>query len=112
MAAQQPVAQQPDQRKHAKGEALHHQVQPRVFQAVANLLAGQVDPMQEKHHEDADIDDPLGVHGAAAGAKGRKEVRQQRGEQHAAEEPVGHYAFEVAEDVHRAPRVVRKVDLA
>ncbi|MNG08805.1 hypothetical protein D3C84_921890 [compost metagenome] len=87
-------------------------MQADVLQTVADLFAGQVDPVQEEHHEDADVDHPFSMHGAARGAKGWKEVRQQRGEQHAAQEPVGHRAFEVSEDMHRAPQVVRKVDLA
>lgn len=79
---------------------------------MADLFAGQVDAMEEKHHEDADVHDPFRMHCATRGAEAGEEIRQQRGEQHAAQEPVGHHAFEVSENLHRAPQVVRKVDLA
>ena len=88
MAAQQQVGPQPYQREDDKGEALHHQVQAQVFQAVADLLAGQVDPMQEEHQEHADVDDPFCVHGAAGAAERGEQVRQKRGQYHAAQKPV------------------------
>lgn len=72
VAAQQPFADQPNQRKHPKGKTLHRQVQPRVPQAVADLFAGQVDAMEEKHHEDADVHDPFRMHCATRGAEAGK----------------------------------------
>jgi hypothetical protein len=80
---------------------LHHDVQFPVFQALADLFARQVDAVQEEHHENADIDDDLGVHGAALGTKLREEIRQHGGQHHAAQEPVGHQALEVFENEHK-----------
>ena len=65
MAAEQFVGDQPDQREHNKREALHHHMQADVLEAVADLLAGQVDPVQEKHQKHTDVDHPFSVHGAA-----------------------------------------------
>jgi len=74
MGAQQLVGDHPDQREDDKGEALHHDVQADVFQAVADLFAGQVDPMQEKHQKHTDIDYPFRVHCTACAAEMREHI--------------------------------------
>ena len=74
MRAQQCVGDHPDQREDDKGEALNHEVQADVFQAVADLFAGQVDPVQEEHQEHADVDHHFRVHAAASAAERREDV--------------------------------------
>lgn len=77
MGAQQLVGDDPDQRENDEGEALNHEVQADVFKAVADLLAGQVDPVQEKHQEHTDVDYPLSVHPASGTAEMRKHIGQE-----------------------------------
>ncbi|MNC64651.1 hypothetical protein D3C75_1148740 [compost metagenome] len=69
MTAKQLVRQPPEQGEDHEGKTLHHQMQAAILQAAANLLAGQVDTVQEEHQEHTDIDHILGVHRPATAAK-------------------------------------------
>ncbi|MNZ39339.1 hypothetical protein D3C78_568300 [compost metagenome] len=101
MTAKQLVRQPPEQGEDHEGKTLHHQMQAAILQAAANLLAGQVDTVQEEHQEHPAIDQVFGMHCPAAAANIGEQPGQEGGEEHAAEEPVGYHAFKVFERLHR-----------
>uniref|UniRef100_A0A1I7Y3K1 Clade I nitrous oxide reductase n=1 Tax=Steinernema glaseri TaxID=37863 RepID=A0A1I7Y3K1_9BILA len=80
--------------RHRRGDGRGQGAQAPVLQAMADLFAGQVDAVQEEHHEHADVDHVFGVHRAAAGTEVREQPGEEGGEKHAAQEPVGYHALE------------------